>query len=115
MQSDPLFLRDLSGRGIYQLAVGDPISKPTATELVTTPSGATCGRPSGASLRPSRSSSGGQTDNGAGFRSVFEEFLQERGMAMPVIQPRRVKQNGCVEWCQRTRRKELYETSSAAT
>ena len=31
---------------------------------------------------------------------------------MQVIQPRSPKQNGCVERCQRTWRKELYETSS---
>ncbi len=36
-------------------------------------------------------------------------------MAMQVIQqPRSPKQNGCVERCQRTWRKELYETSSVA-
>ena len=34
---------------------------------------------------------------------------------MQVIQPRSSKQNGCVERCQRTWRKELYETSSVAT
>ena len=33
---------------------------------------------------------------------------------MQVIQPRSPKQNGCVERCQRTWRKELYETSSVA-
>ena len=34
-----LFLCDLSGCWIYQLAAGDPVSKPTtATEFVTTPS-----------------------------------------------------------------------------
>ena len=35
-------------------------------------------------------------------------------MAMQVIQPRSPKQNGCVERCPRTWRKELYETSSVA-
>ena len=35
-------------------------------------------------------------------------------MAMQVIQPRSPKQNGCVGRCQRTGRKELYETSSVA-
>ena len=35
-------------------------------------------------------------------------------MAMLVIQPRSPKQNGCAERCQRTGRKELYETSSVA-
>ena len=34
---------------------------------------------------------------------------------MPVIQPRSPKQNGYVERCQCTWRKELYETSSVAT
>ena len=33
MQADTLFRRDLSGRGIYQLTVCDPISKLTATDL----------------------------------------------------------------------------------
>ena len=35
-------------------------------------------------------------------------------MAMQVIQPHNPKQNGYVERCQRTWRKELYETSSVA-
>ena len=35
-------------------------------------------------------------------------------MAMQVIQPRSPKQNGYVGRCQRTGRKELYETSSVA-
>ena len=35
-------------------------------------------------------------------------------MAMQVIQPHSPKQNGCVGRCQRTGRKELYETSSVA-
>ena len=38
MQADTLFLRDLSGRGIYLLTVCDPVSKLTAAELLTTPS-----------------------------------------------------------------------------
>ena len=33
---------------------------------------------------------------------------------MQVIQPRSPKQNGCIERCQRTWRKELYEISSVA-
>ena len=33
---------------------------------------------------------------------------------MQVTPPRSPKQNGCVERCQRTRRKEFYETSSVA-
>ena len=38
VQADTLFLRDLSGRGIYQLTVCDRVSKLTAAELLTTPS-----------------------------------------------------------------------------
>ena len=41
MQADTLFLRDLSGRGIYQLTVCDPVSKLTATELGRKPTAGT--------------------------------------------------------------------------
>ena len=116
MQADSLFLRDPSGRWIYQLAACDPVSKPTTTaEPVTTPSA----RDMRASFERILETFpvvilGVQTDNSTEFRGVFEELLQKHGVAMQVIQPRSPKQNGCVERCQRTWRKELYETSSVA-
>ena len=76
VQADTLFPRDLSGRRIYQLTVCAPVSKPTAAQLVTTPS-----------VRNMRAAferiletfpviiQGGQTDNGAEFRGVFKELL----------------------------------------
>ena len=45
---------------------------------------------------------GGQTDNGAEFRGTFKELIQERGMAMQVIQPRSPKQNGDAGRCRCT-------------
>ena len=63
---------------------------------------ATCGRPSDAFLGPSRSSSGGPTDNGTEFRGVLEELLREHSVAMQVIPPRSPKQNGCVGRCPHT-------------
>ena len=115
MQAGTLFLCNPFGRWIYQLTVCNPFSKLVAAELVTAPS-----------ARDMRAAfehileifpvviQGVQTDNGAEFRGVFEELLQKRGVAMLVIQPRSPKLNGCVERCQRTWRKELYETSSVA-
>ena len=116
MQACTLFLHDPSGRWIYQLTVCNPVSKPTAAELVIT-----------LSARNMRAAferiletfpvviRGSQTDNGSEFHGIFEELLRECGMAMQVIQPRSPKQNGCVERCQHTGRRELYETSSVAT
>ena len=57
---------------------------------------------------------GGQTDSGSEFRGAFGELLPERGMTMQRIQPRSPGQNGRVERCLHTGRKELYETLSPA-
>ncbi len=59
-------------------------------------------------------SSGSQTDNGSEGRGVFEELLQERGIAMQIIQPRRPKQNGASSGTSATCTRKLYETSFVA-
>ena len=103
MQADTLFLRNSSGRGIYQLTVYDPVSKLTAAELVTTPSARNMRVAFERILEAFPVEIRGvQTGNGAEFHGGFEELLQERNIAMQVIQPRSPKQNGCVERCQRT-------------
>ena len=113
MQVDTLFLRDPSSRWIYQLTVCDQVSKLTTAELATTPSVCNMRATFECILETiSVVIPGVQTDTGFEFCGIFEELLQERGIAMQAIQPRSPKQNGCVEWCQRIWRKELYETSS---
>ena len=114
VQTDTLFLRDLSGHRIYQLAACDSASRLTATEFVP---------PSAHTMRAAFERiletipvviRGVQTDNGSEFRGVFDELLQERGIAMQVIQLRSPKQNGYIERCRRTWCKELYETFPVA-
>ncbi len=114
MQADTLFLRDPPGRWIYQLTVCDPASKLIAAERHH-PFGA---QHTGASKRILKTFPveirGSRPTTAPRVPWRLRELLQERDIAMQVIQPCSPKQNGCVGRCQRTGRRKLYETSSVA-
>ena len=115
MQADTLFLCEPSGRWPHQLTVCGLVSKLAAVELVTTP----LARNMRAAFERILGTfpvviQGGRPTTAPSSADAFEELFQEHGMAMQVLQPRIPKQNGCVGRCQRTWRKERYETSSVA-
>ncbi len=87
VQADTLFLRDLSGRWLYQLTVCDPVLKLTAAEPVP-PSARNMRAAFGRILEtsPIVIPGGARPTTAPGFAASSRELLRERGMAMQAIQ-----------------------------